>query len=157
MNKHARTTHKAAHAFVICMVAGLIAIVGHKAFAAPHSKATRYLINQQIEVGCASGAGRFHHQGVYEVDLNGDGNLDLVLSHQGLHCKEGMERSSLCGAQFCTILVYYRRGKLLKKQDEFLGYILSFRPTPEPIFDIAEMSGTVAQWRPRSGKSPKLH
>ncbi|WP_319569291.1 hypothetical protein [Cohaesibacter marisflavi] len=148
---------KAARALIICMMAGLLALVDRSAFAAPRSKATLYLLNQQIEAGCESGAGRFHHQGVFEVDLNGDGKLDLVLSHQGLHCKGRLERSSLCGAQFCTILVYYRRGQLLKKQDEFLGYILSFRPSPEPVFDIAEMNGRVAQWHPRSDGSPWLH
>nr|WP_321483831.1 hypothetical protein [uncultured Cohaesibacter sp.] len=136
------------------MTASLLLFWTSGASASLYSKATHYLIDQQIKAGCVDGVGRFDHKGVFEVDLNGDGKLDLVLSHQGLHCADTMARSSKCDVQFCSILVYFRQGKLLKKQDEFVGYILSFRAVPEPVFDIAEIDGTVTQWHPRASHTP---
>nr|WP_321458201.1 hypothetical protein [uncultured Cohaesibacter sp.] len=125
-----------------------------RANAAPYTNATRYLLKQQIKAGCDGKAGKFDHKGIYEVDLDGDGHLDLVLSHQGLACNRAATASSFCGAQFCSILIYHRQGKLLKKQDEFLGYILSFKAKPKPVFDIAHEGNIVRQWRPRTQDKP---
>ena len=135
------------------VIASLTTLTMSTVTADSYTNATNYLLKQQTKAGCENSKGRFDHTGVYEVDLNGDNKLDLVLSHQGLSCQGEMAMSSFCGAQFCTILVYYREGKLLKKRDEFLGYILSFRGSPEPVFDIAEINGTVTHWTPRRQSS----
>nr|WP_321526494.1 hypothetical protein [uncultured Cohaesibacter sp.] len=149
---HKRQVWLQAFAFGLALIAQIT--LGEQA-SAGYTNATLYLIKQQIKEGCDGGSGTFDFKGVYEVDLDGDGHLDLVLSHQGLSCDREMPMSSLCGAQFCSILIYYREGRLLKKRDEILGYILSYSRKPEPLFDIAQMDGSVSQWRPRRDPQPQ--
>ena len=143
-----------AQAFCFLLVFFLTGLQSHETNASPYSKATRFLIDQQIKAGCDKRPGRFSHKGIFEIDLDGDKRLDLVLSHQGLHCEGNMGKSRLCGEQFCTILIYYRHGKQLEKKDEMNGYILSSRSSPEPVFDIATKSLSVLQWWPRRQVGP---
>ena len=90
------------------------------AAALPFSKATQYLIKQEIQNGCQDGKGTIAEQGVIERDLNGDGGLDLILSHEAISCAGTSFRSLLCGMQVCTIQFYVRQDGLLQLVEEFL-------------------------------------
>ena len=139
--------------FAVCRAAGLAALVVACTLctspALAMSNATRYLIHEQTVAGCDGHPGSFGGSGVYEVDLDGDGHDDLVLSHQGLSCEGPMPSSLFCGAQVCSILVYYREGGLLRLRDEFLGRIVGFQPGNRPEFKIMNHGGATRTWLPR--------
>lgn len=86
------------------------------------SQAANYLAKQQVIIGCNGTSGVFAQ--IWETDINSDGKLDLILDHANIHCDNG-ERSANCGASgACEILVYVRKGSLLKPATE-LSNILS--------------------------------
>lgn len=81
--------------------------------AAARSKAAEYLIAEQIADACDGKPGTIDPRAVIERDLTGDGNADLIISHDGITCGRG-GRSGLCGMQVCSVMIYVRRGPLLK-------------------------------------------
>jgi hypothetical protein len=84
------------------------------------SQAAAYLARQQVNIGCDGTSGVFTQ--IWETDVNGDGKLDLILDHAKIACDNG-ERSSNCGASgVCEILVYVRKGNLLKLATEGVAY-----------------------------------
>jgi hypothetical protein len=88
--------------------------------AAAGSKAADYLVAEQIAAACNGGRGQIDPGAVIERDLTGDGNADLIISHEGINCMES-GRSGFCGAQVCTFNIYVRRGSLLQIEREMLG------------------------------------
>ncbi len=112
------------------------------------SKAARYLIDQEIAEGCDGRSGTFGADGIFEVDLTGDGKKDLVLAHQAITCDGGLAMSLYCGMQVCSIKVYHRKGALLVLHEEFLGRILDFTPSPKPAFTVMSHGGATTKWRP---------
>jgi hypothetical protein len=87
--------------------------------AAAYSNAAEYLIAQEVTAACDGGAGKIAPKAVIERDLTGDGRADLVLAHDGIACAGG-GRSNACGAQVCSVLIYVRRGQLLKLEEQLL-------------------------------------
>ncbi|ANV99335.1 hypothetical protein LMTR13_03235 [Bradyrhizobium icense] len=80
---------------------------------AARSKAADYLIREQISDACERRGGRIDPAAVIERDLTGDGKADLIISHEGITCTGG-GRSSACGMQVCSVMIYVREGPLLK-------------------------------------------
>ena len=86
------------------------------------SKATAYLVKQEIARGCDGKKGTIEKSAIIERDLTGDGRKDLIISHEGLTCAgDERKRSGFCGIRVCSFNIYIRRGKLLKLQIEMLG------------------------------------
>ncbi|WEX75513.1 hypothetical protein PYH37_000933 [Sinorhizobium numidicum] len=96
-----------------------VALAMLSAPAAARSKAAEYLVAEQIAEGCG-GPGQIDPGAVIERDLTGDGKADLIISHEGMNCGNG-KRSSFCGAQVCSVLIYIRREALLVLAREMLG------------------------------------
>ncbi len=92
--------------------------------AVARSKATEYLVAEQIAEACSGTGGQIDPAAVIEQDLTGDGKDDLIISHEGISCAGG-GRSSFCGAQVCAFNVYVRRGALLELAKEMLGTMVS--------------------------------
>ncbi|MBZ8133336.1 hypothetical protein [Afifella sp. IM 167] len=115
----------------------LVALLALQASPAPaRTKAADYLIAEQIAAACDGAAGRMDPSGVIERDITGDGKLDLILNHRGIACDregEGIRQSGFCGAQLCSVLIYVRRGALLKLEEEILsgGLALGAGSRPE--------------------------
>ena len=84
------------------------------------SKATGYLVEEQISEACFGSNGTIEPASVIETDLTGDDKSDLVISHEGINCADG-SRSGFCGAQVCSFNIYVRRGALLELEKEMLG------------------------------------
>lgn len=86
------------------------------------SQAAEYLAKQQVKIACDGTSGVFSQ--IWETDINGDSKLDLILDHANIACDNG-ERSINCGAGgACQILIYVRKGNLLKpatELDDILG------------------------------------
>lgn len=77
------------------------------------SKAAQYLIDEQMNAACDGPGGQLRPGvGAIERDLTGDGKPDLIINHRGIQCPTGM--SGFCGARTCDLLIYVRRGNLLK-------------------------------------------
>ncbi len=95
------------------------------------SQAAEFLAKQQVQVGCNGAPGRFSQ--IWETDINGDGKPDLILDHANIACDNG-ETSANCGASgACEILVYVRKGNLLKPATELrniLGVAYSVNKLP---------------------------
>ena len=93
--------------------------------AAVRSKAADYLIAEQIAEACDGKKGRIDPRAVIERDLTGDGNADLIISHDGITCGAS-GRSGACGMQVCLVKIYVRRGPLLKLAvDDLLGTMVT--------------------------------
>lgn len=90
------------------------------------SKAAAYLVRGQIAEACEGKPGTIEESAAIERDLTGDGRADLVISHEGISCADG-GRSSACGVQLCAVMIYVRRGTLLKLESEMLGARVSVR------------------------------
>lgn len=130
-----------AAALIICL-----ALAAAPIDAAARSKAAEYLINEEIEAGCGGRGGAFSSEGIYELDLNKDGHLDLILAHQGLSCNGSPSRSLQCGVQVCTIKIFHRDGRLLKLKDVYLNLILSVQWEPL-VFTIMSHGGARGELR----------
>lgn len=131
-------------AILFAIAAMLAAIVPHDA-AAQSSNAARYLQGEAIADACRGGAGSLDPRGLIERDLDGDGEVDLVISHEWIECMTGgqFSRSFHCGMQVCTVLIYLRRGQLLQLTDEFLGGGVEVGPGQVPeITGFAHGGGT---------------
>ncbi len=116
--------------------------------AAATSKAADYLIAEQVAEACPNGDGHMTAAGVIERDLTGDGKKDLILSHDGITCGD-VGRSDFCGAQACSVLIYVRRGALLKLEREELSIGVSVTDgTPTPIIHLTAHGGapSTLQW-----------
>ncbi|SFJ38856.1 hypothetical protein [Jannaschia pohangensis] len=87
--------------------------------AAQQSNAARYLVAEELAAACEDRGGQFE-SGIFETDFDGDGQLDLMLHHEGIVCNGVPGRSLFCGAQACTLKIWLRRGDLLKLADEAL-------------------------------------
>ena len=83
------------------------------------SKAAQWLVKEQIAGACDGRRGTIDPSGVIERDLNGDGEDDLIISHEAISCGGAM--SSFCGMQVCSVYFYVRRGDLLVEVHEMLG------------------------------------
>jgi CHAT domain-containing protein len=89
--------------------------------AAARSRAAEHLIAEQIAAACDGKPGAIDPRAVIERDLTGDGNADLIISHDGITCSRG-RRSGFCGMQVCSVMIYVRHGPLLQRAvGEFLG------------------------------------
>lgn len=89
--------------------------------AVARSKAAEWLIREQIAEACDGKTGRIDPAAAIERDLTGDGKADLIISHDGITCT-ATGRSTLCGMQVCSVMVYVRDGALLKPVvDDLLG------------------------------------
>ncbi|MFC6486784.1 hypothetical protein [Nitratireductor sp. GCM10026969] len=121
--------------------------------AGAYSNATEYLITQEIAAACEGRPGEIDPAAVIEKDLTGDGETDLVLSHEGIGCAgPGPSRSIFCGAQLCTVNFYVRRGGLLHLEREMLGAGVSVEDGATPrirMHGAGGRAGTV-QWDGRS-------
>lgn len=129
------------------IVAGLVAVflpTGASAW----TKATQYLVNEQIATGC-DGPGTFDPATVFERDLTGDGKADLLLSHEGLTCKNTPTgRSNSCGMLACDILIYVRQGTLLVPVVTSLnGYDVTISADPVPIIRMRGFEGQPGSMR----------
>lgn len=122
--------------------------VGLVSPAAAYSKATMYLIGEEIAEACEGRGGKIKAEGIFEVDLNGDGGKDLILSHQAIVCAGQRSTSTQCGTQACTIKTYMRDEGLLRFTSEFHGRIMDFSWAPEPSFTIMSHGGEMTEWRP---------
>lgn len=96
------------------------------ALAAPadaRSKAAAYLVKEQIASACDGGRGSIDPAGIVERDLDGDGRDDLIIAHEWISCASGGQfgRSTFCGMQVCSVMIYLRRGSLLTLVHETLG------------------------------------
>jgi hypothetical protein len=98
----------------IVMIIATLMASSQAAWAA--SQAVEYLAKQQVQIGCNGTSGMFSQ--IWETDINGDGKPDLILDHANITCDNG-ETSANCGASgACEILVYVRKGNLLKPATE---------------------------------------
>jgi hypothetical protein len=93
---------------------------------ARRSKAADYLVREQVAEACDGKGGTIDPAAVIEGDLTRDGKADLIISHEGIRCAGG-GRSALCGAQLCSVMIYVRRGTLLKLEREMLGANVSVK------------------------------
>jgi hypothetical protein len=114
------------------------------------SNAARYLIDQQIAEACEwkGGAGIIDPAAVIERDLTGDGRADLIISHEGIVCADG-GRSSHCGMQVCSVMIYVRRGALLEvAADDKLGMGVSVGEGEIPTIHMLGHGGhrTALRW-----------
>lgn len=116
------------------MLRSIIVAFAVAALAGPslaRSKAAEFLLNEQIAQTCEGGQGGFDDSAVIERDLDGDGRDDLILNHHGLGCADFAARR--CGTQFCSALIYLRRGELLQFETEYLvseGFTVSNHAIP---------------------------
>ncbi len=93
--------------------------ISTSAFAAS-SKAASYLLNQQVSEACDGKKGTIDPGSLIERDLTGDGEIDLIIAHEGITCAGG-GRSLFCGIQVCSFKVYVRKDHLLKLEKDMLG------------------------------------
>ena len=85
---------------------GLIGLAGPAA--AQTSNAAAYLLDEQLTAACGTDASAFMDPaGLIERDFDGDGRLDLLISHEGITCPnaEFNTRSGYCGVQVCSVLL----------------------------------------------------
>jgi hypothetical protein len=118
------------------------------------SNAARYLIDQQIAEACEwqGGGGTIDPAAVIERDLTGDGRADLIISHEGIACTDG-SRSSFCGMQVCSVMIYVRRGALLEvAADDKLGMGVSVGEGEIPTIHMYGHGGqpTALRWDGRA-------
>ncbi|MGD9862729.1 MAG: hypothetical protein AB7S99_05925 [Pseudodonghicola sp.] len=59
---------------------------------------------------CDSGRGYFPEETLHIRDLDGDGQMDLLLDEMDLICGDGTERSINCGRLVCVFRIYLWRG-----------------------------------------------
>lgn len=118
---------------VILLMAAVLAVAGQ---AEARSKAAQYLVDQQISDACNGGEGSIAESGLVERDLTGDGRDDLIIDHAGIQC-DGAGMSGFCGAQVCSLLIYVRRGDLLKLEVDSLGTVLEISNDPVPVLSVA--------------------
>lgn len=88
--------------------------------AAARSDAVDRLLQEQLAEACYGSPGTIDPSAIIESDLTGDGNADLIISHEGITCERGGS-SGFCGAQLCLINIYVRRGLMLKLELEIMG------------------------------------
>ena len=127
---------------IICAVVWGGTVAAQQA-ASPEARAH---IETQIAAACEDRGGRFT-SGVYERDLTGDGQADLILDHGGIECNGDWRRSGFCGAQVCSVYFYVRNGQALNEVKEMLGIVQSISSTPVPLIGIYAHGGPVFQWR----------
>ncbi|HIE30549.1 TPA: hypothetical protein EYP66_25100 [Candidatus Poribacteria bacterium] len=109
------------------------------------SKAARWLVDQAINEGCDGRGGQMSPDGIFVRDLDGDGQDDLVLMHDGIRCEGTPEISNLCGAKVCEGVVFLRRGGLLDRANSFMGTGLKIGSGRNPTIsflqhDLSEFS-----------------
>lgn len=113
-----------------CLLAGIAAMTPHPALAL--SDAANGVVAQEIGAACAGG-GRYDPGYIVQRDLDGDGEADLVVGHEGIECATS-GRSAECGILACSIRIYLRRGDLLVLAvDDLQGFDLAIGEgrTPE--------------------------
>lgn len=59
---------------------------------------------------CDSGRGYFPEEALHIRDLDGDGQMDLLLDEMDMICGDGTERSVNCGRLVCVFHIYLWRG-----------------------------------------------
>ncbi len=101
------------------------------------SKAAEWLINEQIVEGCDENSkGQFAPNSIFEQDLTGDGQKDLIIDHGGLNCLPDRHNSMNCGVRACSVLFYVREGNLLIKKKEILSIGVSVEAGNPPIIHL---------------------
>jgi hypothetical protein len=118
--------------------------LGSAAFA--ESSAVSYLVKKEIAEACNGGEGSIDQAMIIERDLTGDGRDDLIISHEGISCANGM-RSTFCGAQVCAFNVYLREGKLLKLEKEMLGISVRVSSDRVPVIRWYAHGGSEQKFR----------
>ena len=109
------------------------------------SKAADYLVRDQIADACEGGKGSINPAAVIERDLTGDGQPDLIISHDGITCSDG-GRSNACGMQVCSVTIYVRDGALLKPAvDDLLGTMVTVSDGRDSGHPLARSRGWGAQ------------
>lgn len=118
---------------------------------AARSKAADYLVREQIAAACDGKQGTIDPAAAIEQDLTGDGRADLIISHEGISCANG-GRSNACGAQLCSVMIYVRRGALLKLEREMLGVGVSAGEGKVPEISMYAHGGTLhsMKWNGRT-------
>lgn len=114
--------------------------------ASAQSKAAAYLVEQAISDACSGKGGTIKESAAIERDLTGDGNDDLIISHEGISCENG-SRSIYCGAQACTFSVYVREGNLLQLKKEMLGMAVTTSTGGVPTIRWYAHGGKERQFR----------
>jgi hypothetical protein len=114
------------------------------------SNAAKYLIDEQIAQACEwkGGGGTIDPAAVIEHDLTGDGQADLIISHDGIVCADG-GRSDYCGMQVCSVMIYVRRGALLElAAEDKLGMGVSVGEGAIPTIHMYGQGGrpTALRW-----------
>lgn len=107
----------------LCLLLPLPAVAqtgGDGAQRAEFLRAAQVYIDQAVTEGCMGAGGRMV-DGVQVLDLDGDGNDDLLLGHFGLQCQGRSTRSGFCGMQICSSLFYLWRNGTLVLSFEILG------------------------------------
>ncbi len=105
------------------------------------------IIEVEIEQACNGGQGTFQTSLPVELDLNADGQLDLIFNHSDITCANG-SRSIFCGAQVCTHKIYVMRNGYLEEAIDNLSLITSITPGAYPRIALYFHGGRtgVAQW-----------
>ena len=126
-------------------IALTLTMLPQAAFAA--SKASQYLMREQIAEACATKKGKFLPVGIEERDLTGDGRRDLILDHGAIQCSDG-SRSLFCGAAMCSINFYVGDSKgLLRKKLEVLSIGATVKGGEPPEIELINHRGMTSRIR----------
>ena len=135
--------------FAALLAMALCAIAGN---AEARSKAAAYLIGQELAKACdgLGGGGRIDDEAVIERDLTGNGKADLIIDHGGIQCS-GEQRSGYCGIRACSVLIYVRKGRLLKLAEEILSIGVTVGKGRRPGIELVGHSfqSTTIRWNGR--------
>ncbi len=119
------------------------------------TKATNYLVSKQLSKACHNGQGRVLREAIIERDITGDGKLDLILDLSGFECDRG--KNEFCETQNCTIVIYIRKGRHLRKVGDYITENLSVSRGSRPIISMwdAERKPYSVRWTGERFKSVK--
>ncbi len=118
--------------------AALLALLVAPAVA--HAQTAADLVRKEIAKACDGKRGQIAPNAVIERDLTGDGQVDLIISHEGITCP-GSGRSGFCGMQVCSVMIYVRSGAVLKLALERLGSSVKVGDGPIPVIQMDAQGG----------------
>lgn len=132
------------------LLAAVFVAAGAVPGAAQYDDATRALIDAEIAEACEGHPGIIEPFAVTVRDLTGDGDDDLIISHEGIACDAAapMGRSLFCGASLCSIAFFVRRDGRLDHVTTILGAGLEVDDDDPPGIRTATagMGSAVVRW-----------
>lgn len=123
-----------------------------KVAASKKEKAIRFetigaAVAHEIAEGCNGRGGNIEPWGLVEHDLNGDGQADVLISHDAVRCDGQGFRSGYCGAQACSVNVYLGDHGGLAQSFGFLSLGFEVGDGQVPVIRSTAHGGSKARLR----------